>query len=77
MTWTEMTENWHVALARLERRFPCLNRDTLAHPPETMCGLTRHIAALHDLTPLEADEAFADWIFVETLARTNKGSGLH
>jgi hypothetical protein len=76
MTWTEITENWHVTLDRLERRFPCLNRDTLAQPPETMHGLTHHIADSHDLTPLEAGEALADWVFVETLARQITGLGL-
>jgi hypothetical protein len=77
MTWTDITENWTTALARLEARFPLLNRDALNQPPEDLHGLSQHLAATHDLTPLEATEELADWLFVETLARQASEMGLH
>lgn len=76
MDWTELTENWNGALARLEARFPLLNRDSLPHPPESLSGLTRHLADTHDLTALEAREELTDWLFVESLARQASEFGL-
>ncbi|WP_292291075.1 hypothetical protein [Marivita sp.] len=77
MTWTDITENWHTALARLEERFPLLNRDALADPPASLSGLSHHLADTHDLTALEATEELADWLFVESLARQASEMGLH
>ncbi|WP_439524175.1 hypothetical protein [Marivita sp.] len=77
MTWTEITENWHTALARLESRFPLLDRDALSMPPESMTGLSDHLADTHDLTTLEATEELADWLFVESLVRQAGDLRLH
>ncbi|MGJ8605232.1 MAG: hypothetical protein ACSHXH_13995 [Marivita sp.] len=77
MNWTDITKNWHAALARLEARFPLLNKDTLAHPPESLTNLSEHLAITHDLTALEATEELADWLLIESLARQASEMGLH
>ena len=69
MTWDDMIANWKSTVARLESRFPRINRVALTTPPDTMSGLTRHLADTHDLTALEAREELADWLFVESLER--------
>ena len=77
MTWTDITENWTTALTHLEARFPLLSREALAQPPKDLTGLTRHLAATHDLTDLEASEELADWLFVQALSGPARDRSLH
>ncbi len=77
MTWIDIAQNWPVAQARLETRFPLLDCDALPFPPDSITSLARRLAAKHDLTPLEAREELADWLFIATLARQNEPIRLH
>lgn len=77
MTWIDIAENWRVAQERLETRFPLLDCDALPFPPHSITSLAHCLAATHDLTPLEAREELADWLFIKTLARQTKKPRLH
>ena len=77
MIWIDISENWPVALERLETRFPLLDCDAMAFPPHSIASLAHRLAAKHDLTPLEAREELADWLFIKALARQTKKPRLH
>jgi hypothetical protein len=68
MTLTDLTTNMARYLDRLKTRFPHIEEDAL-QAAEDLGGVVAHVAARHDLTPLEAHEEIADWLFVESLAR--------
>ncbi|MCB1335321.1 MAG: hypothetical protein KDK26_17175 [Roseivivax sp.] len=75
MNWSEVTCNWPAALARLQVRFPHIDRTEFSEPPTDRRHLARHLAERHDLTQFEADEELRDWLYVEALARQVPAQG--
>lgn len=68
MNWTDLTSNIAKHLNRLKARFPNID-ETEMYEFTDKTLIVDHVAARHDLTPVEAREEIDDWLFVESLAR--------
>lgn len=65
--WAGLRRDCATTFGRIRQRFPHLDDSAMALLQSGRTQFEAHLAATHQLTPTEAREEFADFLFVEAL----------
>ncbi|MCA0872892.1 hypothetical protein LCL97_18835 [Seohaeicola saemankumensis] len=76
MDWSDLTQNWGAAFARMKLRFPHLDDGSMPFLKLDRDRFEAHLADTHQMTLDEARQEFEDFLYIETLAR-EVGDAVH
>lgn len=69
LSWADLTADVTSTYRRIKMRFPHLDESAIAFLHHGRARFEAHLAATHQLTPTEAREEFADFLYIEALSR--------